>query len=151
MRCHSRRDGYLRFSRMVGPKLYNLMGFEIRVGPLLHLIIAQTFQLVSCARAGRGIYRKSNIELERLRHPLINRPTDPTVAVHLQVVRRTEGRGFLLIPELLFGQIPKFLVAAFRPSSLLPELMGVRSDFFFRGFCHVHLPERAVSPRGFEN
>ncbi|MDH6694861.1 hypothetical protein AB7M56_006920 [Bradyrhizobium elkanii] len=60
--------------------------------------------------------------------------------VHLKVIRGSERRRFILISQFLFGQLPKLFVAALRPSSLFPELMGVHSYFFFCRFCHLSPP-----------
>jgi hypothetical protein len=66
------------------------------------------------------------------------------------VVGSTQRRGFILVLQFLFGKMPKLVFSTFRPSSLLPKLVGAVSDLLV-GQCHSALqwqasrPARAVS------
>jgi hypothetical protein len=45
-------------------------------------------------------------------------------------------RTFILVAQLLFGQVPKFSFPTFGPARLLPKLIRSRVDFLFAGFSH---------------
>jgi hypothetical protein len=81
-----------------------------------------------------------------------NAKTNGAVFVHLQVVGRAYWRGFVLVAQLLFGQVPKLFVPTFRLSRLLPQFVRAASDFFFSWLLHaLHLrkPARyAEAPSG---
>jgi hypothetical protein len=79
-----------------------------------------------------------------------DRPACARIAVGrsaaLQCVRGACRRPLVLVPQLLFSQVPKFSFSTFGPTGLLPKLIRSRVDFLFAGFSHDVFSELSTAP-----
>jgi hypothetical protein len=69
----------------------------------------------------------------------------------LEGVGSAQWRGFVGIPQFLFGRMPELFFTTFGFTSLLPKLMSTDSDFLVCWLCHAALrwQGRPRSGRGF--
>src|SRR5436190_11423910 len=54
-----------------------------------------------------------------------------------KVIGSPHGRGFILVQQFLFGQVPKLIFPCFRLSGFFPQLMGADTDLLVGWIRHA--------------